>query len=81
MKISIILGTRAEIIKMAPIIKELQKRKINFFILHTNQHYSKELDEIFFKELKLPKPKYNLNIGSGRHGEQTGRMLISIWAI
>ncbi|MDD2890471.1 MAG: UDP-N-acetylglucosamine 2-epimerase (non-hydrolyzing) [bacterium] len=78
MKISIILGTRPEIIKMAPIIRECQKRKINFFILHTNQHYSENLDKIFFRELRLPHPKYNLEVGSGTHAEQTGKMLIGI---
>lgn len=77
-KICIILGTRPEIIKMSPVIKECQKRKAGFFILHTNQHYSDKLDKIFFKELGLPKPKYNLNIGSGFHGEQTGKMIIKI---
>jgi UDP-N-acetylglucosamine 2-epimerase (non-hydrolysing) len=64
MKIAIILGTRPEIIKLSPIVRELQKRKIDYFIIHSNQHYSPEMDEIFFKELQLPLPKYNLNIGS-----------------
>lgn len=63
---------------MSPVIRECQRRKIDFFILHTNQHYSKNLDKIFFKELGLPKPKYNLGVGSGFHGEQTGRMLMGI---
>jgi len=78
MKITIILGTRPEIIKISPIIRECQKRHLNFFVLHTNQHYSENLDRVFFKELELPQPKYNLNIGSGMHGEQTGKMLIGI---
>ncbi len=78
MKISIVLGTRPEIIKMAPIIQECQKQHLNFFILHTNQHYSENLDRIFFRELELPQPKYSLNIGSGTHAEQTGKMLIGI---
>ena len=78
MKICIILGTRPEIIKMSPIIKECLKKKLDFFILHTNQHYSENLDKIFFKELELPKPKYNLKIGSGTHAEETGKMLIGI---
>jgi len=77
-KIAIILGTRPEIIKMSPIIREYQKRGFDFFILHTNQHYSENLDRIFFKELELPKPKYNLNVGSGTHAEETGKMLIGI---
>lgn len=78
MKIGIILGTRPEIIKMSPIIWECEKQKLDYFILHTNQHYSKNLDKIFFEELKLPKPQYNLGIGSGTHGEETGMMLIEI---
>ena len=78
MKICIILGTRPEIIKMSPIIREFQRRHLEFFILHTNQHYSRNLDKIFFEQLNLPLPKYNLNVGSGTHGEETGKMLIGI---
>ena len=78
MKISIILGTRPEIIKMSPVIRECEKRKINYFILHTGQHYSYNMDKIFFKELELPGAKYNLNVGSGTHAEKTGKMLIGI---
>jgi UDP-N-acetylglucosamine 2-epimerase (non-hydrolysing) len=78
MKICIILGTRPEIIKMEPIIKYCEKQKIDFFIIHTGQHYSYEMDKIFFKELKIPSPKYNLEVGSGTHGKQTGKMLEKI---
>lgn len=78
MKISIILGTRPEIIKMSAIIKECKNQGLNFFILHTNQHYSKKLDSIFFRELELPQPRYALHIGSGTHAEEIGKMLISI---
>ena len=49
MKLSIILGTRPEIIKLAPIVKELEKRNIEFFILHTGQHYSYNMDRVFFQ--------------------------------
>ncbi len=77
-KIAIILGTRPEIIKMASIIRECQSQKLNYFILHTNQHYSEKLDRVFFKELELSQPKYNLNIGSGSHGAQTAQALIGI---
>jgi len=77
-KICIILGTRPEIIKLSPIIRECKRRKLIFFILHTNQHYSKNLDIIFFEELKLPQPKYNLNVGSGTHAEETGKMMLGI---
>ena len=78
MKIFIILGTRPEIIKMSPVVRACQKNKVNFAILHTNQHYSKNLDKIFFKELNLPQPRYNLNVGSGTHAEQTAKILIGI---
>ena len=78
MMIAIILGTRPEIIKLSPVIRECQERHLNYFILHSGQHYSYELDSIFFKELGLPSAKYNLDIGSGTHAEQTGNMLIGI---
>ncbi len=78
MKVSVILGTRPEIIKMSPIIRELKLAKFNFFILHTNQHYSGNMDQLFFEELKLPPPKYNLNIKEKTHGKMTGEMMIKI---
>jgi len=81
MKIAIILGTRPEIIKLSPIIRECQKRKVNFFILHTAQHYTDCMDSVFFKDLELPQPKYNLGIHSGKQGEQVGKMLIGIEGI
>lgn len=78
MKIAIILGTRPEIIKMSPIIRLLEKKSIGYFIVHSNQHYSKNMDKIFFEELNLPQPDFNLGIGSADHGNQTGNMLIKI---
>ena len=78
MKISIILGTRPEIIKMSPVIRECEKRGLDYFILHTGQHYSYEMDRIFFEELELPQPKYNLDVGSGTHAEQTGKIMIGV---
>ena len=78
MKIAIILGTRPEIIKMSPITRLVEEKNIDYFVIHSNQHYSKNMDAIFFKELHLPKPAYNLGIGSADHGNQTGNMLIKI---
>jgi len=78
MKFSIVLGTRPEIIKMSPIIRECQRLNLDFFILHTGQHYSYNMDQTFFEQLKLPDANYNLDIGSGSHAEQTGKMLIGI---
>lgn len=78
MKIALILGTRPEIIKMSPVIKECEKRNLEYVVLHTGQHYDYKLDKIFFKELGLSPESVNLNIGSGTHGQSTGKMLIGI---
>lgn len=74
-KIAVILGTRPEIIKMSPIIHACQKKVIDFFILHTGQHYSPHMDKDFFDELELPAPKYNLGIGNQPHRKQVGLMV------
>lgn len=78
MKLGIILGTRPEIIKMSPVIRECVSRNLDYFIIHTGQHYSYEMDRIFFEDLKLPLPSFNLDVGSGSHGRQTGKMLTGI---
>lgn len=78
MKIAVVLGTRPEIIKMAPVIRELESRNAAFLVIHTGQHYSYNLDSVFFEQLNLPPTKYNLEIGSGSHAEQTARILIAI---
>jgi len=77
-KVAVILGTRPEIIKMAPVVKELERRHVDFFILHTGQHYFYDLDKVFFEQLKLPQAKYNLEVGSGSHAEQTAGVLIGV---
>ncbi len=78
MKLSIILGTRPEIIKMSSVIRECENGGLSYFILHTGQHYSYNMDKVFFQQLELPRAKYNLDVGSGSHAEETGRMLIGI---
>lgn len=77
-KFSLIFGTRPEIIKMAPLIKEASRRRVDFFIIHTGQHYSEVMDKVFWENLNLPDPKYNLGVGSGTHAEQVGKMMIGI---
>lgn len=62
--ISIVLGTRPEIIKMSPVIRACQKEGIEFSILHTGQHYSYEMDKIFFKELSLLQLDNCIDVGS-----------------
>ena len=79
--ITFILGTRPEIIKLAPVIRACERRDISYSIIHTGQHYSDELDTVFFEQLELPAPTHNLQIGSGTHGEQTGEMIIGIESI
>jgi len=78
LKVAVIVGTRPEIIKMAPIIKELGKRGADFFIVHTGQHYSYNMDEVFFKQLELSRANFKLEVGSGSHGEQTARVLTGV---
>jgi len=77
-KIAVVLGTRPEIIKMAPVIRELESRNAAFLVIHTGQHYSYNLDSVFFEQLNLPPTKYNLEIGSGSHAEQTAGILTAI---
>jgi UDP-N-acetylglucosamine 2-epimerase (non-hydrolysing) len=57
MKVALILGTRPEIIKLSPVIRGLQHRNADFFILHTGQHYTDSLTSIFFDEIELPRPE------------------------
>ena len=78
MSIAIVLGTRPEIIKMSPVIRECEHKNLDYFILHTGQHYSYEMDRVFFEQLELPKARYNLDVGSGNHGEQTGKIISGI---
>ena len=75
----IVLGTRPEIIKLFPIIEVFLKKKIPFKIIHTGQHYSSKLSDIFIKQLKLPANKMvNLSVGSANHGSQTALMIMRI---
>lgn len=76
--LAIILGTRPEMIKLSPVIRRCEQREISYTLVHTGQHYSDELDTVFFERLDLPEPDYHLGVGSGSHGEQTGEMLAGI---
>ena len=77
MKIASIIGTRPQFIKCAPISKELRKYHQELLI-HTGQHYDFEMSKLFFDQLGIQEPDYNLGVGSGNQGEQTGKMLIEI---
>jgi UDP-N-acetylglucosamine 2-epimerase (non-hydrolysing) len=63
---------------MSPVIRALRETQSDHFVLHTGQHYSYKMDKVFFENLELGPPDVNLNIGSGSHAEETGRMLIGI---
>jgi UDP-GlcNAc3NAcA epimerase len=83
MKIITILGARPQFIKASSISREILYRNnisknINEIIIHTGQHYDANLSDIFFNELKIPKPKYSLGIGGISHGAMTGRMIEKI---
>jgi len=77
MKIISVVGARPQFIKLSALSRELRK-KHQEIILHTGQHYDDELSRVFFSELSIPQPDYNLGIGSFEHGAQTGRMLEAI---
>ncbi|MBU2060638.1 MAG: UDP-N-acetylglucosamine 2-epimerase, partial [Bacteroidetes bacterium] len=77
-KIVTIVGARPQIIKSSAISRAIQNHfsdQLEEVIIHTGQHYDANMSEVFFKELKIPKPKYNLEVGSGNHGEMTAKML------
>lgn len=76
--IGVILGTRPEIIKMSPVIRECERRGIDYFLLHTGQHYSYEMNRLFFEELELPDPDYSLDVGSGTHAGQTAKIMTGV---
>ena len=65
---------------MLPVVRACERRGLDWFVLHTGQHYSYGMDRVFFEQLGLPDAKCNLDVGSGSggHGEQTGRMLAGI---
>ncbi len=78
MKIATVIGTRPEIIKMAPVLDEMEKMGIDNILIHTGQHYDHEMSQQFFQDLKIKKPDYNIGVGSNSHGKQTAIMMESI---
>jgi UDP-N-acetylglucosamine 2-epimerase (non-hydrolysing) len=82
MKITIVAGARPNFIKIAPIIKAIEKKQnegatISFRLVHTGQHYDKNLSDTFFEELNIPKPNSNLEVKSGSQAEQTGAIMVA----
>jgi UDP-N-acetylglucosamine 2-epimerase (non-hydrolysing) len=85
MKIVLVVGARPNFMKVAPLLRAIDKRNasaegktIEPLLVHTGQHYDYEMSQIFFEELKLPQPDVHLGIGSGTHAEQTGKIMIEL---
>lgn len=76
-KIITILGARPQFIKAAAVSNQF-KNSFQEILVHTGQHYDSNMSDVFFEELNIPKPKYQLNVGSGSHGAMTGAMLSEI---
>lgn len=83
MKIITVVGARPQFIKAAVVSREFRKlaSKEREVIVHTGQHYDANMSDVFFDEMDIPKPDYNLGIGGGTHGQNTGRMIESIKAV
>jgi UDP-N-acetylglucosamine 2-epimerase len=82
MKFAFIVGARPQFIKLSPLCRSLEahnhsskENHITSVIIHTGQHYDYELSKVFFDQMKIPSPKHNLEVGSARHGKQTGMMM------
>jgi UDP-N-acetylglucosamine 2-epimerase len=75
LKVLTVVGARPQFVKAATVSRALAEAGVDECLVHTGQHYDWEMSQVFFEGLAIPSPEVNLNVGSGRHGEQTGRML------
>lgn len=78
-KICTVVGARPQFIKLAVVSRVLRKQpEFQEVLIHTGQHYDHNMSEVFFEEMDIPKPDYNLGISGGSHGQMTGQMLIEL---
>src|SRR4051794_38951452 len=77
MRILYVVGTRPNLVKTAPVIGALRERlpEAGHAIVHTGQHYDRQMSEVFFEELGMPEPDHMLEVGSGSHAQQTARVI------
>ncbi len=78
MRVVSVVGARPQFVKAAVVSKALRERGIRESLVHTGQHHDTQMSEVFFEELEIPPPSYNLGIHGGSHGDMTGRMLAGI---
>ena len=80
MKIVTVVGARPQFIKAAAVSRVLRE-KHKELLIHTGQHYDSNMSDVFFEELHIPKPDWNLGVGSGSHARQTAEMMVGIETI
>jgi len=78
MRILTVVGARPNFVKIAPLVNEMKRRNIDYDLVHTGQHYDKELSKDFFDQLEIPDPNIYLGVGSGTHGVQTGKTMMKM---
>lgn len=79
-KVCTVVGARPQFIKLAVVSRELRKY-CQEILIHTGQHYDRNMSDVFFEEMGIPKPDYNLGISGGSHGKMTGQMLMEIESV
>jgi UDP-N-acetylglucosamine 2-epimerase (non-hydrolysing) len=76
--IIVVVGTRPNFMKAAPLLREIKKvENLNITLVHTGQHYDKKMSDNFFRDLEIQEPNFNLNVGSSSHAKQTSKIMVS----
>lgn len=82
MKIANIVGARPNLVKIAPLLREMRRHpSIQPLLVHTGQHYDEKLSDVFFRQMEIPEPDVNLGVGSGSHASQTAEILKRIESV
>src|SRR5271155_3607973 len=70
-----VVGTRPNFVKAAPVLRAIRERGIRQTLVHTGQHYDRNMSDVFFTQLEIPEPDFNLEVGSGSHASQTAEIM------